>query len=181
MLHRERISSIPTAQFESCWDLYISAFPAEERRSLDYQIETMERACYHFDAIMDQSEVIGFLGWWDLDDMRYIEHFATSPSVRGKGYGREALENFIAEDSLAIILEVEPPMDELTRRRIAFYERIGLILNDHPYSHPSYRQLSDERVTLRIMSYPEAVTDDVMQRFNNHYIPQIHFRNFLIR
>ncbi len=81
---------------------------------------------------------IGLLTTWTFDSFTYIEHFALSPEVRGRGYGSEALAMLIARTEQPLILEAEPPTDELTRRRIGFYERSGFTLYDYPYVQPAY-------------------------------------------
>ena len=81
---------------------------------------------------------IGLLTTWTFDSFTYIEHFALSPEVRGRGYGSEALAMLIARTEQPLILETEPPTDELTRRRIGFYERSGFTLYDYPYVQPAY-------------------------------------------
>ena len=58
--------------------------------------------------------------------------------MRGRGYGSEALAMLIARTEQPLILEAEPPTDELTRRRIGFYERSGFTLYDYPYVQPAY-------------------------------------------
>ncbi|MFR9619811.1 MAG: GNAT family N-acetyltransferase [Rikenellaceae bacterium] len=177
MLTRERISTQENPLFPLCWGLYESAFPLEERRAHDYHIETLERPNYHFEAILDQSQPIGFIGWWDLNEMVYIEHFATSPTLRGGGYGGRVLQQFIEQMQRPIILEVEHPTDNISQRRIGFYQRLGFQLNQHPYSHPSYQQPSDERVSLMIMTHPAEVSYEQLENFSHNHIPLIHFRS----
>ena len=68
-----------------------------------------------------------------------------------------------------VILEVEHPEDEQSRRRIAFYQRNGLVLNDqHDYFVPPVRNLK-HRLYFHLMSYPTEI--DALQ-FERYY-PQI--------
>ena len=39
-----------------------------------------------------------------------------------------------------IVLEVEEPTDDITYRRIAFYQRQGFVLQNVPYQQPPYRK-----------------------------------------
>ena len=96
------------------------------------------------------SSPFGLLTTWTFDGFTYIEHFALSPEVRGQGHGTEALQQLIARTVQPLILEAEPPTDTLTRRRIRFYERSGLILYDYPYLQPAYTADS-QPVELRLM------------------------------
>ncbi len=100
--------------------------------------------------IANSPKALGLLTTWEFADFIYIEHFAISPALRSQGYGSEALKAFIHEQCKPLVLEAEPPTDEMTRRRIRFYERIGLTLYDYPYIQPAYTEESLP-VELRLM------------------------------
>ena len=55
-------------------------------------------------------------------------------------------------------LEVEPPEDDLTKRRVAFYERNGFVLNHYPYIQPSVSK-GRPSVPLLIMTYGRAIEE----------------------
>ena len=93
---------------------------------------------------------LGLLTTWHFEEFIYIEHFAIDPNLRSQGYGTEALNTFIQEQDKPIILEAEPPTDDITRRRVGFYERCGLTLYDFPYIQPAYTPESNP-VELRLM------------------------------
>ena len=95
-------------------------------------------------------KLLGLLTTWEFADFIYIEHFAIDPALRSQGYGSEALKAFIHEQCKPLVLEAEPPTDEMTHRRIRFYERIGLTLYDYPYIQPAYTEESLP-VELRLM------------------------------
>ncbi|MFI3285936.1 MAG: GNAT family N-acetyltransferase [Rikenellaceae bacterium] len=175
MLNRVTISTPQEVIFSRFWDLYTSSFPTEERRNREYQEECMTHDNYHLEAILNDNEFVGFIGWWSLDEICYIEHFATSPHLRGNGYGRQALEGFLEEQTQHIILEVEHPTCSLSQRRIGFYSRIGFILNDYHYEHPPYSLKQNEPVSLRIMSYRQALDSTQMDRFRELCFREVHF------
>ncbi|MFI3287033.1 MAG: GNAT family N-acetyltransferase [Rikenellaceae bacterium] len=178
MIHRKTISTATDSLFQFCWELYLAAFPEKERRSLDYHIEAMSQKEFHCDVVLDSDEPIGLLMWWDLSDFVYVEHLATTPAVRGKGYGKQILSELISSTTKPLILEVEHPTDELSRRRITFYERMGFALNPHPYCQPSYQQQEGEFVDLMIMTHPNPITKIELESFITKEFPKIHFRNF---
>ncbi len=178
MIHRKNISTTQDPLFPFCWELYLAAFPQEERRSLDYHTETMNNEQFHCDVVVDGDLPIGILFWWSLREFVFVEHLATTPAVRGGGYGRQILGELISTSERPILLEVEHPEDEISRRRIGFYERMGFVLNDHPYSHPSYQQAEGEFVSLKVMTYPKGITMDELQYFMTSEFPTIHFRSF---
>ncbi|MFR9543639.1 MAG: GNAT family N-acetyltransferase [Rikenellaceae bacterium] len=178
MIHRKNLSTISDPLFPFCWELYLSAFPENERRSLDYHTETMSKEQFHCDVVLDSDEPIGILFWWDLSNFTFVEHLATSSAARGKGYGNQILNELISTSKKPILLEVEHPEDEICRRRIGFYERMGFVLNDHPYRQPSFKQRQDQFVDLAVMTYPNPISDSKLQHFVNNEFPVIHFRNF---
>ncbi|MFI3289794.1 MAG: GNAT family N-acetyltransferase [Rikenellaceae bacterium] len=178
MIHRKRLLDANDPQFSFAWELYEASFPIEERRSRDYHLESMTKGQFSAEVVFDDDNPIGILFWWDLTNFRFIEHLATSPTVRGKGYGDKILREFIAEGDKPIILEVEHPTEEINRRRIGFYERIGFVLNDHSYRHPSYLQIKDLFVDLMVMTYPNSITSNELQLFQDIEFPIIHFRSY---
>ncbi len=176
MISRKRLSGESDPLYPFAWALYEASFPIEERRAMDYHLETMAKGAFCAEVILDCDTPIGILFWWDLEHFRYVEHLATSPAVRSGGYGGKILRAFIAESDKPILLEVEHPMEELSRRRIGFYERIGFVLSVLPYRHPSYHQIKDEFVELMIMTYPRRITAEELQQFVDIELPIIHFR-----
>ena len=61
--------------------------------------------------------------YWETPDFRYIEHFCILPALRGQRYGSRALS--MLPNDRPVILEIDPPVDEIAIRRKAFYERCG--------------------------------------------------------
>ncbi len=59
-----------------------------------------------------------------------------SPACRGVGIGGRLLDELIATVNKPIVLEVEPPEDALTCRRVGFYQRHGFLFTDYPYIQP---------------------------------------------
>ncbi len=177
MLHRIKIRTTHDPLFALSWELYTSAFPEIERRDMEYHAQTMLLDEFHFEAILDKDQFIGILGWWSFDSLRFIEHLATDKSVRDRGYGKQILAELTAEDPRPIILEVEHPTEEMSVRRIGFYERSGFKLNQYDYSHPSYDVDSKEFVRLLLMTYPRAIDQAEYESFKELCYSKVHFGN----
>lgn len=160
--------------FAPAWRLYKRSFPPEERRGLRSQKKIMRHPLYHFETVTDKDEFIGLICWWGFEDVRYIEHLATSPHRRGEGYGRRILERFISGSDIPVLLEVELPTTEINKRRIGFYQRTGFVLNGHEYRQPPYKKGGDY-VPLMLMTYPGAITGEEAARFCTLYHPVIYF------
>lgn len=141
--------------FDEVFALMEESFPPEERREKDAARAILKKRAYRLYRITDGGEFIGLLGVWRLSDFIFIEHFATRPEKRGRGYGTLALKALFKMYSSAV-LEVEPPESELTSRRIAFYKRCGFHLSRDEYYQPSYRE-GGEPVRLMLMRYPAPI------------------------
>ena len=81
---------------------------------------------------------MGLMLWWEAETFLYVEHFCILPAARNRGCGGRALAH-LAEKGKTVILEIDPPVDEISLRREAFYERCGYRANIHPHVHPPYR------------------------------------------
>lgn len=151
------------ADWAEAWKLYESSFPACER----WQEEAYDRAfddpLFAADAICRDGEFVGILFHWVTPAFDYLEHLAISPRLRGQNLGSLALETF-CRDRRRVILEIDPPEDEISIRRLHFYQRLGFVANPHEYIHPSYRHPFHAH-RLVVMSRPDALTDDEARRF----------------
>lgn len=144
-------------------DIYIimrEAFPTDERRAKEHQKSIMENKLYSILGIRNEEELIGFLAFWNLKDVIFIEHLAVKNSYRNKKIGKGLLQYFLKINKKKIILEVEPPEDELKKRRIEFYKRCGFVLNDYDYMQPSYEKWQ-KSIPLNIMSYPDKINKKI--------------------
>lgn len=132
-----------------------TAFPLQERRNVDLQREyTDNKPHFHTLVILVENKPIGLITYWKLDSFNYIEHFAIKENLRNKGYGQEALKQLKEEIEGMIVLEVEEPIDELTKRRIGFYQRQGFTIQDMPYLQPPYRK-GDDWYPMKLMTLRE--------------------------
>lgn len=148
-------------------ELYLYAFPEEERRPWDDICRRIDSAdpFLSFYVLQHSSENIGFLTLWRLPHALYCEHFAILPQFRGQGFGFECVKEMIAQakeipphGSSPLVLEVElPEKSEEAARRIGFYQRCGLQpLNDFPYWQPPYRRDLPEVPMMLMCSAPLA-------------------------
>ncbi len=61
------------------------------------------------------------------------------------------------EKGKTVLLEIDPPVDEISLRRETFYERCGYRANIHPHVHPPYRAGFPGH-ELVVMSRPEKLS-----------------------
>lgn len=142
-------------RFDQVFEIMKQSFPEAEYREYSEQKKLLSNSSYRLlTEKNEQNEVIGFLAGWEFESFRYIEHLAVSPNIRGGGIGKRLMERYMKQTAKPVILEVELPEDEMKRRRIGFYERLGFCLGDHSYVQPPLRAVGQETLSLQIMSYP---------------------------
>ncbi|PWJ39179.1 GNAT family N-acetyltransferase [Sediminitomix flava] len=177
-MKRLRLFTTEHDHFQKAWQLYEDAFPIDEKRELGLQKEIIKNPKYHFDVIFDEDDFVGFLLWWEFESFRYIEHLATLSVHRGKGYGKQIVKQFISESEDVIILEVDLPKDEVSKRRINFYERIDFKLNQYPYKQLPLRK-GGEYVDMLLMSSPQILSKQDVDRFKEQFKTECYEPYFL--
>ncbi len=125
-------------EFAPLFPLYEMAFPQEERRDRDSFSEVFLDTHAEFWFVEQRGEVQGFLNTWRFEECLYGEHFAVFPEARGNRIGEHALRVVLEHERLPILIEIEPPEDEIKMRRKAFYERMGLRVVSTTYQQPPY-------------------------------------------
>gem|GEM_PF-810195 len=116
----------------------------------------------------------------ELSVVTYIEHFAIDPSYRNGQLGSRVLNYFLTsyypnlipksreeyQEPKFVVLEVEKPInassDELSARRIRFYERLGFILLNIDYQQPPYRA-GYEFIPMYLMSFGAIPPESTLQ------------------
>lgn len=151
--------------------IYTESFPQDERRDFDEVVRLLrENDDFEIVMIADQEKPVGFISYWSWSDFTYMEHFAIDSHCRGAGYGAIAMTTLLQQIGKPAVLEVEKPTDDLSRRRIHFYERLGFTLSTRPYIQPPY---SPDRnpLELYLMSYGaidlDSVFDTVVSRIHS--------------
>lgn len=129
------------ADYEPSLELMHQSFVDDERRADDeLRGVTDGNPIFGFNVIRTaEGERVGFITTWNFGKCIYVEHFAIEPGVRGKGYGKAAIEHLIKITGQPIVLEVElPETSDEARRRVSFYERAGFCAWQTPYVQPPY-------------------------------------------
>ena len=155
------LQRINETNFPEIYRIMQASFSNDEYRPYDEQLalfEEPEYRIYYMPA--------GFLAVWEFESFIYIEHFAVDPALRNSGTGSAMLQELVKQYQKPICLEVELPEDELTRRRIGFYERNGFVFNEYPYIQPPISK-GKSPVPLRIMTYGEAITRETFEAIKN--------------
>ena len=145
------LKKITYDEFDAVYKIMQDSFPKNEIRSYSGQRKLLAKNEYSMFAIVKNASVIGFIALWTVSDFLFVEHFALSEQYRGKGIGSQILNEIKLRFSLPIVLEVEPPVDKKTSKRIAFYEKNGFTYHDFYYVQPALEK-TREQLQLKIMS-----------------------------
>ena len=151
----KKIESKP--ELEAIKNLYITAFPPNERREFDELKKQVYNGACHINLILIGEKIAGFIILWNFTGFVFLEHFAIVPELRGQGTGEKAIAEIKTRFQKTIILETEPPVDELNRRRIRFYERNGFHILKRTYFQPSYGGNKPE-IELKLMCTKDDFT-----------------------
>ena len=138
-------------ELEVVKSLYLSSFPAEERREYNELKQQLNIGECAVNRILAGEKTAGFFIVWDFTEFIYLEHFAIEPKLRGLGIGERTLALIKENYNKPVILETELPLDETSSRRIKFYQRNGFRLLHRPYLQPSYGGVKPE-VEMKLMS-----------------------------
>jgi len=165
-LKLERLLSDIHPLYKRALSLYDMSFPHHEKRQPHSQAEILNDDLYHFDLIFDDDTFIGIILNWEYEKFIYVEHFCILPEMRNKRYGQKAL-SLLSQRGKTVILEIDPPIDEIAMRRKGFYERCGFVSNPFRHIHPPYHK-DIEGHKLMIMTSPSAITEETYDLFNKH-------------
>ena len=137
--------------------LYIDSFPSNERREWKEMLLLIDHPSFNLHQVFDNQKSIGLISFWNLLNFIFIEHFAIEETFQGKGVGSQVIRQIMEGISTKVVLEVEEPIDEPTRRRITFYERLGFSVCESIYYQPPY-SLGKSKVKMLLMSAPDKIT-----------------------
>ena len=145
------VERISIDEFDSIYKIMEDSFPPTEFRPKNEQLALFENENYRIFGTKLDNVLISIAAVWDFDDFLFIEHLATAKKLRGNGIGSALLCELVETSNKIICLEVEPPEDELTKRRVIFYQRNGMFFNSFPYIQPSISK-GQEPIPLFIMT-----------------------------
>ncbi len=150
--------------FDIAKELYLNAFPPQERRSMESISRLLHEDYFEFVPVFFDNDFKGFANLWFFRTFTYIEHFAIRKEERNRGYGTRFLQDLttkrisagkdfkhkVKQWSRNFVLEVELPQNPVATKRIAFYERLGFKLLEDYYFQPPYEK-DEEGLEMKIM------------------------------
>ena len=131
------LENVTLADFDEVFKIMESSFPPDEYRDYSSQKALFYEKRYKLFCKKNSGCVVAFIAVWEFDEFVFVEHFAVDKSLRGKGTGTQMLAEIKEKFNKQLCLEVEPPVDEITKRRVGFYSRNGFFLNEYDYVQPA--------------------------------------------
>lgn len=139
-MHTHRITDPGDRWLPAFWQVYGESFPDIEQRTLGDHLRALAHPDFHCRVVVEGNALIALLCLWEFSGLRYVEHFALTPGARGNGLGSRILTELAAEPSASLLmLEIDPLIDAVSRRRLGFYERLGYVRDPQAYTHPPYQ------------------------------------------
>lgn len=136
--------------------LYEESFPPDERRNWTQLTEILQNETFSINKLFSGEKFIGLFSFWNMDEFIFIEHFAIQPEEQSKGFGTQTILQFIQEQQLPVILEVEKPETDSALKRIRFYERLNFTICSGNYFQPPYPS-EKNKVEMSLMSFPHSI------------------------
>ena len=165
-MYFERITDAQHPMYHVAIALYQKSFPLHEQREAPSQERILRYPDYHFTLVYDEEVLVGLVLYWETADFLYVEHFCILPELRNRHYGQRILAELSRQDK-TIILEIDPPVDEISVRRRGFYERCGFAENPYPHVHPPYHK-GNHGHELVVMSCPGKITQEEYDAFDGY-------------
>ena len=167
-LFKIKLTKENTSFIQQAFKIYEDSFPFHERRNTESFIRIMSNENYFPYAFHNNKNVSAILFFWKIEDYYFIEHFAVNSESRGEGLGSKILSEFIFEKQ-KVLLEIDPPKDILSEKRLNFYKKFGFLLNRQTYFHPGFFP-NLHKHELKLLSYPSFLGEEKLKSF-------IKFRN----
>lgn len=154
------IKNIKNYDFNKLYELLRKSFPRDEYRSFEGQKALLKDESYGLvGELGENGELKGFIAFFELTEVVFIEHFVVDAMYRNLGIGQGILKEFCNRQKKTVLLEVELPDSEINRRRIDFYKRNGFHYNDYQYMQPPIEK-GRNSIPLKLMTYPKSVIDE---------------------
>lgn len=153
-----RIDPNDTDRWKKVWKLYEDSFPLAEKRKAEDHLRACADERFFPLSAWEGEKLIGLMFYWEWDGYRYLEFLAVNQQLRGQSFGSQMLTH-LRDSAHTIILEIDPLINELSVRRLQFYERAGYTLTPYRFIHLPYR-LEAAPQELLILSYPNMITKE---------------------
>ncbi|MEG0024327.1 MAG: GNAT family N-acetyltransferase [Akkermansia sp.] len=165
-----RLTKLNDPLFVEANDIYTRSFPLHEQRSIQDLPDALAHPDFRYEIVLtDTRQMAAILCYWETHTFVYIEHFAVNSQMRGLGIGQFLLDDLKHKVSVPVILEIDPPIDDISKRRLEFYRRSHFITNEQfDYIHPPYTS-DGVPFPLLVLSYPTELDEPTYRQFETYH------------
>lgn len=144
---------------EEVWDLMISTYEYERRRTRQHFEEVCKRSSYQLMELRTNSSLQGFIGFWDLGKWVVIEHMAVAKGEQSEKVIPILLLRLLSEvhQKAIVVAETDLILDEVQKINCQLYKNTGFIENPYVYIQPSYHK-GMASFPQRLLSYPSSIS-----------------------
>lgn len=147
------LSSLKAEEQAALEQSYLQSFPASERRSWA-DLARPQHAEQEALALYYSGRLCGMLHLWRMAETLFVEYFFVLEPYRNAGLGHAVIADLIGQllPGQRLVLEAEPAeAGEWASRRLAFYERCGLLPLELQYYQPAFDRVGGQ-VLLHLLS-----------------------------
>ena len=164
------------SEFDKVWGIFEEAFSEAGRRSKEKQFDLLSNPLYNLDTYEEDGRIVAYIAYWNFDNFLYVEHLATDSSMRGRGIGGKMLRDLMTKQEQLTVLESEIPHDEISTRRISFYERLSFEVNGYDYVQPPYNDAYEE-LPLAFLSRPRLLSKEEFEAARQTIYQEVYNRD----
>lgn len=135
-----RIENIHDKYYNDFISIYSTSFPVYEQRSHEQQLYAFSSKHYHLFCRISENRLNAFISFWNFDNYVYVEHFAVNSQIRGQSTGTNTLTQFMEETQKMIVLEIDPIVNEISKKRLSFYQKLDFKPCPYKHVHPAYNK-----------------------------------------
>jgi len=128
---------IMKSEFMPIYDEMRKSFISDEIKDKNGALDTLNNPLFTVYHIVESNSKIGFMTVWNLGEFTFLEHFVIYEQHRNKNYGGHALK-ILQQMCGNLVLEAETPETPIAARRLNFYKRNGMYINESEYFQPAY-------------------------------------------
>ncbi len=126
------------------WILYEKSFSEEEKRPFNMYLKAIEdNRFFPYIYTSKQKELLALCFYWDFINFKYLEYLAVNPKYRSKGIGSQIIKELVVSEQ-PVILEIEPPIDKISKKRLMFYENNNFKQTGYSFKQLKYKKNNND-------------------------------------
>jgi GNAT superfamily N-acetyltransferase len=179
--------SLNLLQQEQFKNIYLNAFPANERRPVEQLLIDLNSGNYSIYLYLVEEKVVAIASIYTQKNhkLTLLDYFAVEAEQRGKGLGGvffRGLVEVISGFNKTLLLEVEDPAFggefEQKKKRVQFYQKNGAaLITNYNYILPDLDGMG-QRTPMKIMIAPaSAINSRDLEYFISGIFENLYFRS----